>query len=152
MKGFYRPTELARIAHISTDTLRHYERLGLISRAKRSGNGYREYSLETLDRVRLIQSALSIGFTLSELGRIFRIRERGGVPCREVRDLAAGKAAELTENIRRMKQLRARIQQLLRNWDERLQTTAAGARSGLLESLTGETSLPQRKVLRRKHK
>ena len=42
MKKYYRSGELARLAGVSTDTLRHYERMGLITRARRSENGYRE--------------------------------------------------------------------------------------------------------------
>lgn len=145
MKTFYRPVELARLADVSTDTLRHYERIGLIPRTHRSGNGYREYSMDTLDRVRVIQSALSIGFTLAELTRIFKLRDGGGIPCREVRELAATKCGELGARIREMKLMRDRLQMLVRDWDTRLQTTPAHSRARLLESL-GNASPSQGKT------
>lgn len=149
MKAFYRPIELARLTAVSTDTLRHYERLGLIARAKRSVNGYREYSAGTVDRVRLIQAALSIGFTLAELSRILRVRDNGGVPCREVRELAASKSAELRERIREMKQMQKRLDGLLSEWDDRLQKTGPHTRAGLLESLQ-DVPGSGKKIIRRK--
>jgi DNA-binding transcriptional MerR regulator len=82
-----RSGELARLAGVSTDTLRHYERRGLIAAPGRSGNGYREYPSEALDRVRLVRSALAVGFTLDELVDILAVRDRGGAPCRRARAL-----------------------------------------------------------------
>ncbi len=63
---YLRSGELARLAGVSTDTLRHYERKGLLARPRRSCNGYREYPASDLDRVRLVRGALGIGFTLNE--------------------------------------------------------------------------------------
>lgn len=140
MKTYYRPGELSRLAGVSTDTLRHYERLGLIARAHRSSNGYREYPIDALERVRVIQSALAIGFTLAELSRIFRIRERGGIPCREVRDLARNKSVELEDRIRQMKRLLSRLRDLISGWDGLLEQAGPGVRARLLESL-GEATL-----------
>ena len=87
-RHYFRSGELARLAGVSTDTLRHYERKGLLKRARRSANGYREYLATDLDRVRLVRGALGIGFTLDELARILSVRDRGGAPCRQVRALA----------------------------------------------------------------
>lgn len=149
MKAFYRPIELARVAGVSTDTLRHYERLGLIPRTRRSNNGYREYCIETLDRVRVIQSALSIGFTLAELRRIFRIRDGGGIPCREVRELAAAKCDDLELRIREMKQMRSRLKDLLLAWDNKLQITPAQSHARLLEDLQNDSPSHRKTQLRR---
>src|SRR5262245_18157671 len=82
---YLRPSELARLTGVSTDSLRVYERRGLLPRARRSANGYREYPPEAADRVRVLRRALAIGFTLDELRRVFSVRDRGGAPCREVR-------------------------------------------------------------------
>ncbi|MCA1601762.1 MAG: MerR family transcriptional regulator [Acidobacteria bacterium] len=49
------------------DTLRHYERKGVLPRPQRSPNGYREYPAAALERVRMIRRALAVGFTLDEL-------------------------------------------------------------------------------------
>src|ERR1700674_5649913 len=90
-----RSGELAKRAGVSADTLAHYERKGLLPAPKRLPNGYRAYAAEALSRVILIQRALSVGFTLAELSRILRSRDRGQPPCREVRTLAGRKLAEV---------------------------------------------------------
>lgn len=135
MKMYYRSGELARLCGVSPDTLRHYERCGLIAQPRRSINGYREYVPETLDRVRAIQAALRIGFTLKELARIFRVRDRGGVPCREVQSLARRKLEETAIRITELRKLQSRLKALIEQWDHALEKTADGQQAGLLHSL-----------------
>ena len=129
---------LARLAGVSTDTLRHYERIGVLARPPRSGGGYRLYPATALDRVLLVRRALSIGFTLQELVRILRVREGGGAPCRQVRELAAAKVEQLGKRITDLVKMRHHLETLLTNWDERLDRTPAGQRALLLESLRND--------------
>ena len=63
-----RSGELARLTGVSRDTLRLYERRGLLPAPGRSESGYRRYGTSAAHRVRLIRAALSIGFTIDELG------------------------------------------------------------------------------------
>jgi len=77
-----RSGQLAHLTGVSTDTLRHYERLGLLPLPQRSAGNYRDYSPQSQQRVGLIQRALTIGFSLSELKTILAVRDRGGAPCR----------------------------------------------------------------------
>src|SRR5436305_8540073 len=105
-KTYMRAGELARAAGVSTDTLRHYERKGVLPRPRRSPNGYREYAAESLARVLLVRRALTFGFTLDELARVLRARERGGAPCREVRALAASKLSGVEARLRELASLR----------------------------------------------
>jgi len=65
-----RAGELARLCGVSTDTLRHYERVGVMARPLRTRAGYRQYPAEALLRVRVVRRALAIGFTLAELSKI----------------------------------------------------------------------------------
>jgi len=134
--SFLYSSELARLAGVSTDTLRHYERKGLLPRPPRSSNGYRHYSLETPDRVRLVQRALAVGFSLDELARILRERDKGKAPCREVRALAQEKLANLEKRIAELETLRSELQNILQDWDLRLAQTEPGERANLLNSLT----------------
>jgi DNA-binding transcriptional MerR regulator len=69
-KASMRAGELARTAGVSTDTLRHYERKGVLQRPRRAANGYRQYPPEALDRVLLVRRALGVGFTRAELARV----------------------------------------------------------------------------------
>jgi len=132
---FLRSGELARLARISTDTLRHYERKGLLKRPSRSPNGYREYPAWALDRVRLIRGALAIGITLDELAEILAVRDRGGAPCHQVRELTASKLTQLEAKLEQLTELRNELRKLLKNWDQRLEGHASSERAGLLESI-----------------
>jgi len=135
--------ELAAAAGVSTDTLRHYERKGVLPRAPRSANGYRRYPGSALERVRLVRSSVAIGFTLDELARIFAERDGGGAPCREVYSLAVDKLADLDEQIRALVELRKRLRLVVQDWDVRLATTEKTEKAHLLESLsTKEASNP----------
>lgn len=135
MKEFYRSGEIARICECSPDTLRHYERLGLIHKPLRSENRYRKYPKETIHRVRQIQAALKIGFTLVELSKIFKIRDNDGAPCKTVRDLAEIKLQQLQEQIQQMILAREQLQKLIKEWDKSLQQKKPGERAGLLDEL-----------------
>jgi MerR family Zn(II)-responsive transcriptional regulator of zntA len=137
-RGYLRSAELARLAGVSTDTLRHYERKGLLARTRRSANGYREYAASDLDRVRLVRGALAIGFTLDELARILNVRDRGGAPCHQVRALAGTKLTEVETQLRELTSLRDELRRLLRNWDARLAKNSPLERAGLLESLVAQ--------------
>ncbi|MGA9767652.1 MAG: heavy metal-responsive transcriptional regulator [Blastocatellia bacterium] len=133
--GFLRSGELARLAGVSAETLRHYERKGLLVKPRRSGNGYREYPPSALDRVRLVQRALGMGFTLNELARILKTRDKGGVPCREVRSLAERKLEEVEAQMNQLTNLRDDLTDLLKDWDLLLNNSARTERAGLLEAL-----------------
>jgi DNA-binding transcriptional MerR regulator len=127
--------ELARLAGVSTDTLRHYERKGVLPRPRRTANGYRRYPATALQRVQLVRRALAVGFTLEELAAILSARERGRAPCREVRALAARKLAEVETRLAELIALRAELRATLQDWDARLARAAPDARAGLLEAL-----------------
>jgi len=143
------PRELARLTGVSTDTLRHYERKGLLPPPRRTAAGYRRYSPESARRVNLIQRALAIGFSLDELARVLRERDRGGAPCRSVRALVGQRLEALDQQLAALTTLRAELQQLLIEWDERLAGTADGARAHLLETFTGRAGIENARTRRR---
>jgi len=126
---------LARALGVSTDTLRLYERKGLLSPPVRASNGYRCYTPDSVARVRLIRAALAIGFTLDELAKILKIRDSGGVPCNHVRDLASRKLRGLEQQIQQLIALRDQLRELLQTWDGTLQHAPRNQRAGLLEAL-----------------
>ena len=133
--SFLRAGELARRCGVSTDTLRHYERIGVLMRPHRTAAGYRQYPAEAESRVRLVRRALALGFTLAELARILRVKDRGGAPCREVRALAVEKLKQVEEQLADLVLLRDRLHGLLAEWDRKLDGTPEGKRAHLLEML-----------------
>ena len=140
--GVWRVGELAKVAGVSTDTLRHYERKGLL-RPQRSSNGYREYPEHALERLRMIRQALAVGFTLDELGAVFSVFDRGGAPCRQLRGLAATKLGEIERHLQDVTAMRNALREALADWDARLANTSPGQRAGLLKALAARDG-PQR--------
>src|ERR1700691_4380899 len=94
---------LAKSAGVSPDTIRHYERIGVLPRASRTETNYRVYPASALQRVLVLQRALRIGFTLAELVEVLKARDAGGAPCRRVYQLAQVKLKGIEENIEALK-------------------------------------------------
>jgi len=135
-KTALRSGQLARMCGVSTDTLRHYERIGVLARPPRTRAGYRQYPAEAAARVQLVRRALGVGFTLEELVRILRVRDRGGAPCRQVRSLAESKLHAVERQIADLSRLRDHLRALLADWDHRLAGVPDGVRAGLLEAIS----------------
>jgi DNA-binding transcriptional MerR regulator len=131
----WRIGELAARARVSADTIRYYERLGLLPAAHRGENGYRRYQASSVQRLLAIKNARRCGFSLKELASFFRRRDQGAPPCREVRALASDKLDALEREIRELQSLRAAMRKVLGDWDTRLANTPAGRPAALLESL-----------------
>jgi DNA-binding transcriptional MerR regulator len=149
------PRELARLTSVSTDTLRHYEKRGLLTRAPRTRSGYRRYSADAAARVLLIQRALVVGFSLEELATVLAERDKGGAPCRSVRALVGKRLEELDRQLVELTALKAELATIVVEWDDRLARTPAGARAYLLDTLAGRPPIDaarQRRVSSRRLK
>lgn len=95
--------EVAARAGVHRETLRYYERRGLIGRPPRAPSGYRQYPADTVERVRFIKWAQGLGFTLRELLELSRIpRDHVRGRTRHVRARAATKISEIDEKIGRL--------------------------------------------------
>jgi DNA-binding transcriptional MerR regulator len=129
------PRELSRATGVSTDTLRHYEAKGLLRKPARTAAGYRRYTDDAVRQVRLIQRSLAVGFSLNELAKVLRERDRGGAPCRSVYALVSQRLAALDGEMAALAELRKDLQALLGAWDQQLASTPEGRQAHLLESL-----------------
>jgi DNA-binding transcriptional MerR regulator len=134
------PSALAELTGVSTDTLRHYERKGLLAPV-RTSSGYRRYSTECVERVFLIRRALIAGFSLSELSRVLAERERGGVPCASVRASVQARLNELEDTLQDLHLLKLDLLALLKNWDAKLAATPKDKQARLLDHLIQPHSL-----------
>ena len=139
--------ELAEACGVSPDTVRHYDRLGLLHGSVRSANGYRNFPAQTVQRIGTIRAALAVGFTLEELARIFKERDAGGCPCTKVRQMAHQKLDELEIKLLELNALRGTLKQTLKQWDVALNTAGQGKRAHLLESLNGKHRHASKKKL-----
>jgi DNA-binding transcriptional MerR regulator len=129
------PRELAASAGISTDTLRYYERSGVLPTPARTRAGYRRYPASSVGRVALIRRALTIGFSIKELARVFRERDRGGAPCRKVHAIVSSRLAKIDAELTALAALKGDLQALLSEWDARLAETPPGRQAKLLDNL-----------------
>jgi DNA-binding transcriptional MerR regulator len=127
-----RSGEVAKAAGVSADTLRYYERRGLLAKPRRLSSGYRIYPAEAVERVRLIQNALAIGFSLDELTEFLRERDAGRAPCARVRTVAGRKLVEVERRIAELTRFRDDLRRTLGEWDAR---GASGKGAGLLRLL-----------------
>ncbi|HOQ54290.1 MAG TPA: heavy metal-responsive transcriptional regulator, partial [Micropruina sp.] len=107
--------ELALATGMSRQTIRFYERKGLLPEASRGHNGYRVYDDSTLARLRFVNLAQAAGMTLSEIHRIIELREDGIVPCAHVVTLIDNKLVEVRARIRHLAALQAELEGLLQH-------------------------------------
>jgi len=135
MDTMLRIGQVAAATGVSVDTVRHYERLGLIPTATRTDSGYRQYPAQAVPRVQLVQRALSFGFSLKELAVFLRGCDRGLPPCRAVRAAAAELLARVERQMADLRKTRRTMRRTLRAWDVRLAGTPGNAPSRLLEAL-----------------
>ena len=100
MKG-RRIGEFAASAGVTVDTLRYYEREGLLPKAARTGGGFRVYAPETVHQLRLIKQAQGLGLSLREIRRLFgNDARRGRDHCTQVRSVIAKRMADVDQRIR----------------------------------------------------
>ena len=125
--------QLARSSGVSTDTIRYYEKIGLLPRAQRTESGYRDYPAGAANRIRVIRNAVQLGFPLAEIAKVLRVRDSGGAPCRQVRDYAHALVGQIEQRIDDLKAERRSMLTLISAWDGKL-AQARGERAHLLES------------------
>ncbi|WP_447925998.1 heavy metal-responsive transcriptional regulator [Georgenia muralis] len=102
--------ELAEAVGVTSQTVRFYERKGLLPDAERGANGYRVYDDSTLTRLRFINVAQAAGLTLSEIRSIIDLRDDGTVPCAHVATLIDTKLADVRTRIRHLAALQAELE------------------------------------------
>lgn len=131
--------ELAERSGVSADTIRYYERIGLMPKAARTSAGYREYGESAINQVRLVQNALHFGFSLKQVAAFLGVRCAGGAPCKNVRAAGAMILEAIERQIAELTVSRESIKETLKLWDLRLSQTPEGRPARLLEALpTGQ--------------
>jgi DNA-binding transcriptional MerR regulator len=134
-ESFLRVGQLAERAGVSPDSIRHYERLGLLPAAGRTDGGYRMFPPTAVDRVRLIRSAVRVGFSLRHLAEFLGERQAGGAPCRKVREAAERILADVNAQIAELKATRSALTRMVRDWDARLARTPPNQPARLLDAI-----------------
>jgi Hg(II)-responsive transcriptional regulator len=104
---------LAARAAVNPQTLRYYERRGLLSEPVRSSGGYRVYPDAAVQRVRFIRRAQELGFTLTEVDVMLHLAEGGPDSCEKARALATEKIADLRRRIADLQALQRGLARLV---------------------------------------
>jgi DNA-binding transcriptional MerR regulator len=112
-----RISETAAEAGVSSDTLRYYERIGLISPAERAPSGYRRYDALAAERVRFIKGAQRMGLRLTDIRDLLEIRDRGACPCGHTRGLLVQRLNSVNEQLCHLRALRHDLVEMLDGLD-----------------------------------
>jgi MerR family Zn(II)-responsive transcriptional regulator of zntA len=104
---------LAKSAGVHTETVRFYEREGLMPEPDRTSGGHRLFGESDLTRLRFIQRAKACGFTLREIKELLYLRESDLATCTDVREKAQAKLAETEAKIKALNELRRHLKQLI---------------------------------------
>ena len=102
---------LAKVAGVNIETIRYYQRRGLVEEPLKPAGGYRRYSSSTVSRVRFIKRAQHLGFTLEEITELLRLED--GQSCRETRLLAEQKLAAIERRIADLTRMRGMLKDLI---------------------------------------
>jgi len=140
-----RVSQVARMAGLGSDSIRHYERIGILPKAERSASGYRMWNEHDLRYLKWIGSAKRAGFTLRELTEIFGMYRAGRPPCKTVRGLLRRKLVDLDRQIEELSTLRTKLLPVLARWNERLSRAAPNEFVSLFDDLRN-VSVPATKV------
>ena len=126
--------QVAKQADIGLETVRFYEREGLIENPPRRPSGYRAYPPETVTRVRFIRTAKGLGFSLKEIAELLDLRVDPVESCASVKTIAGDKIADIDNRIRTLQRMRKALRKLVTACEARKATSDCP----ILESLDRE--------------
>jgi Hg(II)-responsive transcriptional regulator len=122
--------QVSRLSGIAVETVRFYERQGLLSEPARKASGYRLYSEEVVVRLQFIKRAKELGFSLGEIAELLSLGEDSSTTCEEVRRRATEKIDEIVGKIHDLSRMKGALEALVSACDER-----TGSACPLLEAL-----------------
>ncbi len=125
--------KLAESAGVTPDTIRYYEREGLLEPPRRGSNGYRDYGLEAVDDLRFIKKAQLLGMKLSDVRETLEIAARGTQPCEHVRAKVSARLSDVEERLKQLRALRSTLLETLERLD-RAPPPTAGCRCAVIEA------------------
>ena len=107
-----RTGQVAQRAGVNRQTLRYYERRGLLPEPTRSESGYRSYGSNSVETVQFIKRSQELGFTLAEVEVLLHLADGGPDSCDAAHNMAADKISELDAKIASLKAMRLSLERL----------------------------------------
>lgn len=106
-------SKLAAAADLTADTIRYYERIGLLTEPERTPAGYRVYEEEDVDRLHFVKGAQRLGLRLNEIRELLAIRDRGLCPCGHADHMLRNRIDELDSEIESLTRLRSELVRMI---------------------------------------
>ena len=126
--------QLARAAGVGVETVRFYEREGLLEAPSRKESGYREFTEDEVARLRFIRRAKELGFSLKEIKELLAMRVDGRTTCAEVKEHAERKIADIEAKIQSLRHMKAALAKITKQCSGRGPTSECP----ILEALEGK--------------
>ena len=123
--------QVAKLAGVHVETIRYYQRQGLLQTPPKPISGYRIYPTDSVDRLRFIQRAKALGFTLTEIGNLLSLEDND---CEQVQTLAQGKLKIIQQKIVDLQTMQKALETLLND----CQTHAENRRCPLISALSSK--------------
>ncbi len=105
--------QVARKTGLGIETIRFYERKGLVQEPQRKDSGYRQYQQQDVDRLLFIQQAKTLGFTLSEIHELLSLKVSPHTSSREIKKIAQSKLADIEARIKLLKRMQRTLKKLV---------------------------------------
>lgn len=121
---------LAARTHCNIETIRFYEKIGVLGKPARTEGGHRAYGRAHVERLTFVRRARELGFTLNEVRALLRLAEAANVSCAEAKDLAAAHLTEVKAKIADLRAMQAALSSLIAKCD-----TGSGTDCPLIEAL-----------------
>jgi len=133
--------QVAKQAQVNIETIRYYERKRLIAEPPRRESGYRQYSRETVDRIRFIKRAQELGFSLKEIQELLALRLDPTTPAVEVRNAAEAKVQDIEKKIQALQKMKHALLHLIGQCDGHGTVRECPIMEALEQKETSETQL-----------
>ena len=131
--------QVAKLAGVNRETLRYYEREGIIDMPARKDSGYRIYPADTVKRIHFIKRAQVLGFSLKEIMELMALRnDAKGATCRDVKQYAQDKVKTIEKKLADLKRMRSRLRELIAICDEENSISACPILDAFEEELIDE--------------
>jgi len=113
-----RTSEVAARARVNAQTLRYYERRGLLPAPERTSSGYRAYPADSVRVVRFVKRAQQLGFTLADIEELLHLAGGGPASCEDAKTMASGRIADLQQRIAQLVGMRDALARLVDTCDQ----------------------------------
>lgn len=119
--------QLSATSGVNVETIRYYERIGLLDAPPRTRGGHRSYSDTDVSRLRFVRRARELGFGIDDIRTLLAMAEQGGASCGEVRDIAAAHLADIRAKLEDLRKLEGILAGTVAECDSRCEATSAPA-------------------------